>query len=170
MKKNGHEKDRGREGREGESKPEEERRRERERDVRWATWCGVRGTINAVTSLSARPIARQLHSNLAALGLRVETRPRVPLDFSPTAVRPRSLRRANSRLAPAPASTLSLLATILCEFITENLRISTATHRAQRSTSLSGSTRTEIQPGPPCRTCSSSEEDSSDRSSVDTAG
>lgn len=34
-----------------------------------------------------------------SLGLRVESR-RVPSGFSPTAVRPRSLRRANSRLDP----------------------------------------------------------------------
>ena len=35
-----------------------------------------------------------------SLGLRVESR-RVPSGFSPTAVRPRSLRRANSRLDPS---------------------------------------------------------------------
>lgn len=46
-------------------KDERERKRERgeeekegERNLRWATWCGVRGTINAVTSLTVRPIAR----------------------------------------------------------------------------------------------------------------
>lgn len=45
-KKDEREKERGQEEKEG------------ERNLRWATWCDVRGTINAVTSLTVRPIAR----------------------------------------------------------------------------------------------------------------
>lgn len=84
-----------------ERKKERERRgRERGREKSSMGHVVRRARDNQCSDVTDCPTNRKIAPfKPGSLGLRVESR-RDPSDFSPTAVRPRSLRRANSRIDP----------------------------------------------------------------------